>query len=148
MTTAMFYLKRRAATLVLYAYKCVRKPIVVRGIKIGDVERVAGSRAGGGKVVVVRGRRAALAVAFLDEWKRRDVGDCVDRDLAKLYGKAFLLESEDVPRELWEIWQRGGLGAEVPPEVAAKTPPKLLRNFWGTYRLNEYPWVYASFVWR
>jgi len=148
MTTAVFYLKRKAATLVFYAYKCVRKPIVVRGIKIRDVERVAGFRVRDSKVVVVRGRRAALAVAFLDEWKRRDVGDCVDRDLAKLYGKAFLLESENVPKELWEIWRRGGLGAEVPPEVAAKTPPKLLRNFWGTYKLNEYPWVHASFVWR
>jgi len=145
--TAVFYLKSRVATLVFYAYKCVNKPIVVRGIRLKNVERLAryGRRRDG--VLILKGRYAALAVAFLDTWKRRDVGRCVDRLLAQLYKKVVVFRRDGVPDELWEIWRKGGIGAPVPREVAERTPVVYLWGKYGEWKLNEYVWADAEFIW-
>jgi len=148
--TAVVYVRKRAATVVLY----VGRHRISARIKAKEALRIikaAGAKAARqlkrATMYVVRGAYAslfALAIMRVSErhaWKVMDISDYIDRDIAKFYGRIFTLKSEGAPEEVIRLWKEKGLGAEVPPEVAAKTHPRLLRNFWGTYKLEEYPWI-------
>jgi len=148
--TAVVYLRKRVATVVLYvgrervsAKVRAREVVaVLRRVKVKAVWKV-----GKATVYVVKGPQAslfALLVMKVSErhaWRVSDVSDLIDRDVAKYYGRVFTLKSPEVPAEVYKLWRERGLGAEVPADVAARTHPRLLRNFWGTYKLEEYPWL-------
>jgi len=150
--TAVVYLRKRVATVVLYVgrervsakVRAREVVVVLRRVKVKAVWKV-----GKTTVYVVKGSQASLFALVLMKagertaWKISDVADFIDRDIARHYDRVFTLRSPEVPAEVYKLWKDRGLGAEVPLETAAKTHPRLLRNFWGTYKLEEYPWLNA-----